>query len=596
VAAGRQYDISGLELKHITSRIVLLVAAAAILPLLVYGVVSIYSLREGTQTSVISGNINVANRAAQEIRLYIDTNVKILQTLASDLEDTNLEPWQQDRILKNYVLQFAEFREITLYDATGSQVASSRVGASKLQIPQSGTKFGNDIIMSPIQVDDDLLPTSVVGVRLGHVGRASGWLVGQINLEEMWHMVDRIRIGQQGFALVVASEGQLIAHGNPNEKPRVARSDNLKDHPLVQLIHSRGDKGPVSQEFAANGRQILGVAAPLDVLGWTVIVEQPRSEAFQVADQLQRQLIFVAGLALLFTIAVGYVWGRSFVRPIFALMRGTAAVGEGRLGERVTVTSKDEFKQLGDAFNTMADKLVELTEDVRKKERQAMFGRMAAGLVHDLSHPVQNIGNSCKLIVRVFDDPEYRQTFTRTIDREMETLKRVLDDLRNVARPAPVERFPLDVNRSIADIVESMRGFADEASVALDVKFSSEPVIIEGDVFALGRVYRNLITNAIQATQAGGRVTVTTMRNRDKVEVLVADTGTGIPPERLGAVFDDFVTTKKRGLGLGLAISKRIVEQLDGTITVASEVGKGTTFTMRFPVALRPVAVAAAAG
>jgi signal transduction histidine kinase len=583
-------------LKRITSRIALLLAAAAILPLLAYGAVSIYSLRQGTQTSVISGNINVANRAAEEIRLYVDTNVKILQTLASDLEDTNLQPWQQDRILKNYVLQFPEFREITLYDATGSQVASSRVGASKLQVPQSGTKFGNDVTMSPIAVDDDLLPTSVVGIRLVQVGVASGWLVGQINLEEMWHMVDRIRIGQQGFALVVASEDQLIAHGNPNEKPRVARGDNLKDHPLVRLIHSRGDKEPVSQEFTANARQILGVAAPLSGLGWTVIVEQPRSEAFQLADQLQRQLIFVVCLALLFTMAVGYVWGRSFIRPIFALMSGTRAVGDGHLDARVQITSKDEFGQLGDAFNGMADKLVELTEDVRKKERQAMFGRMAAGLVHDLSHPVQNIGNSCKLIVRVFDDPEYRKTFTRTIDREIDTLKRVLDDLRNVARPAPVERFPLDINRSVADIVESMRGFAEESGIALEAKLASEPVIIEGDVFALGRVYRNLITNAIQATQAGGRVTVTTVRDRDKVEVAISDTGSGIPPERLGAIFDDFVTTKKRGLGLGLAITRRVVEQLGGTITVASEIGKGTIFTMRFPVALRPVAVAAAAG
>ena len=244
----------------------------------------------------------------------------------------------------------------------------------------------------------------------------------------------------------------------------------------------------------------------------------------------------------------------------------------------------------------MADKLVELTEDVRKKERQAMFGRMAAGLVHDLSHPVQNIGNSCKLIVRVFDDPEYRQTFTRTIDREIETLKRVLDDLRNVARPAPVERFPLDVNRSVADIVESMRGFADESSVAIESRFASEPVIIEGDVFALGRVYRNLITNAIQATQAGGRVTIATSKTGDKVEVSVTDTGSGIPADRLGAIFDDFVTTKKRGLGLGLAITKRVVEQLDGTIAVASELGKGTTFTMRFPVARTRAAVAAVAG
>src|SRR3954454_13217155 len=99
--AGRTRRTAKHELKKITSRIAVLLAAAAILPLAAYGAISIYSLRKGTQTSVISGNINVANRAAQEIRLYIDTNIKILQTLASDLEDTNLVAWQQDRILKN---------------------------------------------------------------------------------------------------------------------------------------------------------------------------------------------------------------------------------------------------------------------------------------------------------------------------------------------------------------------------------------------------------------------------------------------------------------------------------------------------------------
>jgi signal transduction histidine kinase len=582
-------------LRRITSRFALLLAAAGILPLLVYGAVSIFSLRDGTRRSVIAGNENVARRVAEQIALYVQTNVDILRSVAGNVENTNLERWQQDRILKNAVLDFPEFREITLYDAAGTQLASSLVGQSDLQFPQSGTLFGPNTTLSPIDIDDDLLPTAVVGVKLTKVGQTSGSLVGEISLEEMWRMVDRIRVGEQGYALVVAPGGGLIAHGNPNEKPRVARGDNLKDQPLVALVRGTRATGPASLEYVnEDGVQMLGVAAPLAPLDWTVMVEQPRSEAYAVADQLTRQLVFIIGMALLVTVSVGYFFGRSFIRPIFELMRGTHAVADGRLDERVIITSKDEFGQLGDAFNRMADKLVELTEDVRKKERQAMFGRMAAGLVHDLSHPVQNIGNSCKLIVRVFDDPEYRQTFTRTIDREMDTLKRVLDDLRNVARPAPVERFPLDVNRSVADIVESMRGYADECNIALESRFASEPVVIEGDVFALGRVYRNLITNAIQATEAGGRVTVTTLRDRDRVQVSVTDTGSGIPPERLSAIFDDFVTTKKRGLGLGLAITKRIVEQLNGDITVTSEMGKGTTFTMRFPVALRPVAVAAA--
>jgi len=584
-------------LRKITSRFVLLLAAAGILPLLVYGAVSIFSLRDATRRSVITGNENVARRVAEQIRLYVQTNVDILQSVSGNLSDTNLAQWQQDRILKNAVLDFPEFREIALYDAAGGQIASSRIGLSKVQFPQTGTSFGPNITLSPIGIDDDFLPTAVVGIKLSQLGQSAGSLVGEISLEEMWRMVDQIRVGDQGYALVVAANGQLIAHGNSNEKPRVARGDNLATQPLVRLVHGQGKAGSASLEYADEaGVQMLGVAAPLELLGWTVMVEQPRSEAYAVADALTRQLIYIIGLALLVTVSVGYFFGRSFIQPIFALMRGTHAVAAGRLDERVTINSRDEFKQLGDAFNSMADKLVELTEDVRKKERQAMFGRMAAGLVHDLSHPVQNIGNSCKLIVRVYDDPEYRQTFTRTIDREIDTLKRVLDDLRNVARPAPVERFPLDVNRSVSDIVESMRGFADESGIALEPKFASEPVIIEGDVFALGRVYRNLITNAIQATQAGGRVTISTVRDRDQVQISVTDTGSGIPSERLGAIFDDFVTTKKRGLGLGLAITKRIVEQLGGTITVASEVGKGTTFTMRFPVAQRPVAVAAAAG
>src|SRR5207253_10148350 len=193
-------------------------------------------------------------------------------------------------------------------------------------------------------------------------------------------------------------------------------------------------------------------------------------------------------------------------RPIFALMRGTTAVGEGRLDERVTIKSNDEFKQLGDAFNSMADKLVELTEDVRKKERQAMFGRIAAGLVHDLSHPIQNIGNSCKLILKMWEDAEYRDTFRRMVEREMQVVKRVLEDLQNIAKPIPLERFPIELNRSVGEAIESMQALAETAGITLQAQLSNGELYVEGDVFALGRVYRNLVVNAIQATAPGGLV------------------------------------------------------------------------------------------
>ena len=232
----------------------------------------------------------------------------------------------------------------------------------------------------------------------------------------------------------------------------------------------------------------------------------------------------------------------------------------------------------------MADRLVELQENVKRQERQAMFGRIAAGLFHDLSHPIQNIGNSARLLVRDDIDDESRETFQRTIERELATLKRFMDDLRNIAKP--------EADRALRD-GRQRRGRRDRRIDA-----------------AGGRAQRRRRRGALRGRPADDRRRSLRARARlpepdhqrhpgdrrrrprrrspppapaTRCEITVADTGSGIPADRLPTIFDDFVTTKRRGLGLGLAISKRIVEQLDGTISVESEVGRGTTFTLRFP-------------
>jgi signal transduction histidine kinase len=421
----------------------------------------------------------------------------------------------------------------------------------------------------------------VFAVQLRRLNRPAGWLAGEFSLEEMWRMVDDIRIGEQGFALVIAPDGTLIAHGNPDRKALVAQALNMKGHPLIGL--SPGAPAAAQQYADADGQEQLGVAARIDPLGWTVVVEQPTAEAFANAARLQRQLMVAIAGALLIVIIMGLVLGRRFIAPIFTLQRATQAVAGGDLQSRVEITTGDEFSELGDAFNAMANRLVELQEDVKRQERQAMFGRIAAGLFHDLSHPIQNLGNSARLLARDDTDKESRDTFHRTIERELATLKRFMDDLRNIAKPKPIERVPVDLNTALAEIVDAMRPEAEQAGLTLEARYVDGSIVIEGDRFALGRVHRNLIKNAIQATASGGRVLVTTAHVNGWAEVNVTDTGAGIPAERLEKIFDDFVTTKRRGLGLGLAISKRIVEQLDGTITVESQLGRGTSFTLRFP-------------
>jgi signal transduction histidine kinase len=566
---------------------VILLTAAAVVPLLTYGAVSIVSLRSGTRETVIQGNLNVAFRAGEQIDLYVTSSIKILKAVAADLQHTGLAPWQQDRILKNFVLEFPEFNELTLLDEGGKPVVSSRVGRATVTVPGSDSVNVHGALMSRFSVDNDLLPTAIVAVRLGTTQAAAGWLVGRLNLEELWRMVDRIRVGRRGVALLVSASGQLLAHGDPDQKSLVARGDNLKSHPVLQILNAATTAAgqpptQASAEYPGRQGQMLGVAAHIPSLEWTVIVEQPQAEAYATAYRQQWQLGVTIGLALLAMIAVGYKFGRGFINPIRSLIRGTRALAEGRLEERVPVDSTDELGQLGSAFNNMADRLIELQEDVKRKERQAVFGRVAVGLVHDLSHPIQNIGNSCKLIVKMFDDQEYRESFRRTVDRELSEVKRMMDDLRNIAKPIPLEKFPVDVNRAISELAESMQTTAERAGLTLETELVFGPLYIEGDLFALNRVYRNLLTNAFQATAPGGRVLIRTMRQDEQAIIEIADSGCGIPPDRLENIFEDFVTTKRRGLGLGLAISKKIVEQLDGSIAVASAVGRGTTFTLRF--------------
>jgi signal transduction histidine kinase len=465
---------------------------------------------------------------------------------------------------------------------------------------EAARKHPDKAYNAPLQFDNDSLPTTTIAVRLSSAQQDTAWVVGEISLEELWRMVGRIRVGTQGYALIVGEDRRLIAHGNPDERRYIVDTDQPRAKQELQFADDVRAGRTTSAEYVQNGVTKLAVAAPvLNALlqndpPWLVIVEQPKREAMATANKLETQLLVSIFLALLGTITLGYLWGRSFIQRIFALTRVTRSLADGHMEARVALHGQDEIRELGDAFNSMADRLVELQENIRKQERQVMFGRIAAGLVHDLSHPIQNIGNSCKLILKMWEDAEYRDTFRRMIEREMQVVKRVLEDLQNIAKPIPLERFPIELNRAVGDAVEAMQALAETAGITLRAELSGEPAYIEGDLFALGRVYRNLVVNAIQATAPGGLVVAAVEAQGERVQVRVYDTGCGIPADRLQAVFEDFVTTKRRGLGLGLAISRKIVEQLGGRITVASEVGKGTTFVIDFPrTSARPMAQAA---
>jgi two-component system NtrC family sensor kinase len=568
-------------MKTIRSRLAVLVATAAIAPLLAYGVVSLQLLRSATNVSVTGEAETAAEHAAGEIDKYLSHNLDLLTAVASDLQYANLTRSQQEQVLRNNTSSFPAYSELTLFDGDGKSLASSQLLVPTLVLGVDRPAPGRPRV-APIQLDTAQLPSTEISLYLDHAGPPVAYLVGRLSLEELWRVVDRVRVGGRGHAVLVDENGRLIAHGDPVMRSSVARGDQLAWHPLIHPKPGATLAG-AERYTTQDGVEMLGVSRPVRGRGWRIIVEQRAVEAFGLSTRLERFLVMTVLTGLALTLFIAVVWGRSFVRPLDALMHGTRSLSEGRQHERVEIAGRDEFAELGRAFNSMADRLVTLQADAVRQERQATFGRIAAGLVHDLAHPIQNIGNNCRLMLQLYEDPQYRQDFRRMIDREFPAIRRLLEDLRNLARPIPLERFPVDVSRLLQETAERINPIAAQAGLAVTVTPPPAALAIEGDLFALGRVLQNLLQNALQATPPNGRIWLATREVDGRAVIEVGDTGCGIAPERLPHVFDDYVTTKRRGLGLGLAISRRIVEQLGGTIAVASEVGKGSVFTLSFP-------------
>ena len=151
-------------MKKISTRFALLMAAAAVVPLLASGAVSIISLRGGAREAVTQGNLNVARRAAEQIELYVSGSIRILQAVAAELQRTGLVAWQQERILKNYALKFPEFTELTLTGEHGDTIVTSRIGPSTVTVPGADSLERNGVLMSRFTLDDDLLPATILAI------------------------------------------------------------------------------------------------------------------------------------------------------------------------------------------------------------------------------------------------------------------------------------------------------------------------------------------------------------------------------------------------------------------------------------------------
>jgi PAS domain S-box-containing protein len=261
------------------------------------------------------------------------------------------------------------------------------------------------------------------------------------------------------------------------------------------------------------------------------------------------------------------------------------------MGSFVDIT---ERKRAEEALKEYSERLEEMVEERTKElrdaqealihqEKLAVLGQLAGGVGHELRNPLGAISNAVYFLNMVLEEPEPEVKETLEIlNQEVAASERIISSLLDFARAKPPTRRKVELS---AVIQEALARVAVPENVEVVNQLDGELPIMLADPGQLGQVFGNIILNAVQAMSEGGRLVVKSeVPTPEWVAVSFADTGVGIPEENLGKLFEPLFTTKAKGVGLGLAVSKTLVEGHRGTIEVESEAGAGTTFTVRLPI------------
>ncbi|MDE3166134.1 MAG: hypothetical protein KGN36_10030 [Acidobacteriota bacterium] len=231
--------------------------------------------------------------------------------------------------------------------------------------------------------------------------------------------------------------------------------------------------------------------------------------------------------------------------------------------------------------------VLEAEEAVRRSDRLAALGQLTAGLAHELRNPLGTIKASAEMLEKTLSkENEVAREVAGFISTEVDRTNSLVTRFLQFARPLQVKAETADLAAALDRVIAGAE--RETAGITIYKAYAPEIPPFPFDAELMERVFHNLVVNAAQASPAGGAVTVKTRLNGRSVDTLVIDRGSGIRPEEMAQIFNPFFTTKKEGVGLGLAIVSKIVDEHGGKIAVESEPGKGSIFCVSLPMDRAP--------
>jgi signal transduction histidine kinase len=601
-----------------TAVVVALVAAASVS----VGLTELYFSYQDSKRALARAEQDKASTAAAAIEQTVQDLLRELEAVAqptTDVGRAGLTQRNQDfhRLLSREKL----VSELSYLDAAGKE----RVRTSPLELDRidSGIDFSKrkafvraraeQRYVGDVYFQHGSQPHMTIAVA--EAGRR-GVVVAEIDLAFVGPIVERARIGTAGYAYAVDRRGELITH--PDVDLVLGRTD-FASLPQVQaaLRATAEASADATTGRDPDGTEVLSAFQTIESLGWHVFVEEPLSEAFAPLEAAiwRTALLLVAFLVI--ATATSVLLARRLVRPIETIQAAAAKIGSGALDQRIEIESNDELGALAEEFNRMAAQLQEsyasLEDKVEERTRELATalqqldrkGReleaasrhkseFLANMSHELRTPLNAIiGFSQVLRDELYGDvnekqEEYLEDILTSANHLLELINDVLDLSKVEAGHLELDIAPFSLHEALDRGVVMVRERATREGVQVTLNPNPDVGLIAGDERRVRQVIFNLLSNAVKFTPAGGAVDVRTLQANGEVRVAVTDDGPGVAPEDHERIFEEFQQTEagvldREGTGLGLALSKRLVELHGGRIWVESEVGVGSTFTFTLP-------------
>jgi len=577
---------------------------SVLVPTLLTGTVVMVTIRRSLLEIPLREQREIALRVSDLVAGHVGNVKKVLLTVASRGGFAGASAAEQRAALRDLMTQYPHLTECAVLNPQGRETVKmvrqdrrllaadallNRAGRDEFRRAWTGPGYVSPVFFT----ERDRTPQMFIAVP---IGRRQGVLLSRLSLDSVWELVSEVSVGKGGYAYLVDTKGNLLAHP---QRDRVLSHENMAERSVVkELLEGEseplgGGTGLFHLHEGDEGEKVLAVHHRVTGLGWGVVVQRPMSDALAPMRSLWRRVaavVLVLGGVLL---AAGLSLVRKILEPLAVLQEGVQKIAQGDLKQRLEIHTDDEIQKLAEEFNKMAESL-ESAEELKRD--------LTHMIVHDLKSPLSGVLGSIDYVASGAIG-QVTEEQKKILSLGVKSGKDLLRLIQNLLDMAKMEEGRLELRREefsllelAAECVDDLEAHIHRENKQVSVEVPKSLPKIWADRDLVYRVLTNLLTNALKHTSQGAEIAIGAGLSDDQSAFVlsVKDSGEGIPPEFIAKIFEKFGQAEAKrkkfriGSGLGLTFCKLAVEAHGGRIWVESELGKGSAFFVRIPRVEKP--------